>query len=139
MEPNRLIALSFLIISIIAVTAIHCCLPQPGGPQTGKPQIAKVQIKGIDVALQLFRYDTGRYPTTAEGLKALLQNHGLKSWRGPYTAGQEKPEIPSDPWGRPYVYRCPGDHESYDLLSYGRDGIPGGEGEAADITTTTPR
>ncbi len=96
--------------------------------QKGKPQIAKIHIKELEGALQLFRYDTGRYPTTTEGLDALVRNPGLASWRGPYLS---KGELPKDPWGRPYVYRYPGQHGPYDLLSYGADGIEGGE---EDIT-----
>ncbi len=140
MEPRfRIIGLSFLIIGIIAFITILSCPPPPGGFQKGKSRIAEIQIKEFDEGLQRFRYDIGRYPTTAEGLNALLHNPGLASWRGPYIVGREKPGIPSDPWGRPFIYACPGEHEAYDLLSYGRDGVPGGEGEDTDIKTAAPR
>ncbi len=128
-------ASSFLIIGIIAVTAILTCPP----PRTavrlarGKPQIAKIQIKELEGALQLFRLDAGRYPTTAEGFDALVRNPGLASWRGPYVS---KTELPNDPWGRSYVYHCPGRHGAYDLLSYGVDGIEGGED---DVTSWEDR
>ncbi|MGC9023154.1 MAG: type II secretion system major pseudopilin GspG, partial [Dissulfurimicrobium sp.] len=83
-------------------------------------------------ALDAFRLDNGRYPTTEEGLKALREKPpGLDTWNGPYLP---KP-IPKDPWGHDYVYRCPGEHGDYDIISYGRDGQPGGEGEDADITS----
>lgn len=99
----------------------------------GKEQIARIQIKEIEGALQLFSFDIGRFPTTAEGLEALVRNPGnLEAWRGPYLA---KSEVPVDPWGKPYVYRCPGEHGDYDLFSYGPDGVEGGEGENADITS----
>lgn len=98
----------------------------------GKEQIARIQIKEIEGALQLFSFDIGRFPTSAEGLEALVRNPGnLEAWRGPYLA---KSEVPVDPWGKPYVYRCPGEHGDYDLFSYGPDGVEGGEGENADIT-----
>ncbi|HYK91912.1 MAG TPA: type II secretion system major pseudopilin GspG [Acidobacteriota bacterium] len=123
--------LSFLIVGIIAVLAFLLFTPKLWTPGLrGKSQIAKIQIKEMEGALQLFRYDTARYPTTAEGLDALIINPGLTSWRGPYISRQE---IPKDPWGRSFLYRCPGKPGMYDLLSYGRDGVPGGEGEDADI------
>ena len=76
--------------------------------------------------------DIGRYPTTAEGLDALIRNpSGLMTWKGPYLG---KREIPKDPWGRFYVYRSPGQHGAYDLFSYGQDGVEGGEGEDEDVT-----
>jgi general secretion pathway protein G len=96
-------------------------------------QIAKIQIMELKGALQLFSWDTGRYPTTSEGLDALVRKPGNpESWRGPYLS---KVEVPKDPWYNPYVYRCPGQHGPYDLFSYGRDGIEGGEGEDADVTS----
>jgi general secretion pathway protein G len=123
-------ALSFLIVGIIAVLAFLLSTPTLWTPGVhGKLQIAKIQIKELEGALQLFHYDTGRYLTTTEGLDALVRNPGLASWKGPYTS---RPEIPKDPWGHPYVYRCPGQHGAYDLFSYGADGIEGGE---EDITS----
>ncbi len=95
-------ALSFLVIGIIAVTAILTCPPPRSVVrlQKGKPQIAKIQIKELEGALQLFRLDTGRYPTTDEGLGVLVRNPGLATWRGPYVS---KTELPNDPWGHAYV------------------------------------
>jgi general secretion pathway protein G len=85
----------------------------------------------LEGALQLFSFDVGRYPSTSEGLEAMIRNPGnMESWRGPYLA---KAELPKDPWGKPYVYRCPGQHGDFDLFSYGPDGVEGGEGENADI------
>lgn len=100
--------------------------------QLGKSevQVARAQIQAIADALDQFRLDVGRYPTTTEGLAALTQAlPGEVRWRGPYL----KKDAPADPWGGAYVYRAPGERGDYDLLSLGKDGRPGGEGEAADL------
>jgi len=94
-------------------------------------QAARVQIELLGQALDQFRLDTGRYPTTAEGLNALISNPGIPGWDGPYL----KKGVPLDPWGRPYIYQSPGSHGDYDLFSYGADGAPGGEGENKDISS----
>jgi general secretion pathway protein G len=101
--------------------------------QVGKSQVkvAKAQIDALDKALDQFRIDVGRYPTTEEGLQALTTApSGEPNWGGPYL----KKSVPMDPWGRPYVYEQPGTHSDFDLLSYGKDGRPGGTGEDADVT-----
>ncbi len=129
----------FSLIELIVVLVILCLLAAVVGPRVydklarGKEQIAKIQIKELEGALQLFSFDIGRYPTSGEGLEALIRNPGnLESWRGPYLG---KSELPKDPWLKPYVYRCPGQHGDYDLFSYGPDGVEGGEGENSDITS----
>lgn len=98
----------------------------------GKQGAAKAQIELLGQALDSFRMDVGAYPTSSEGLNALLQNPGVEHWDGPYL---KKNVIPNDPWKKPYQYQCPGSHGDYDLLSYGRDGASGGEGEDADIVS----
>lgn len=98
----------------------------------GKQGAAKAQIELLGQALDSFRMDVGAYPTSSEGLNALLQNPGAEHWDGPYL---KKNVIPNDPWKKPYQYQCPGSHGDYDLLSYGRDGASGGEGEDADIVS----
>jgi general secretion pathway protein G len=91
---------------------------------------AKEQIAEFESALDLFRLDVGRYPTTAEGLEALhTKPTGVENWDSPYL----KKDVPQDPWGHAYVYRCPGQHGDFDLLSYGADGQEGGEGDDADV------
>ena len=92
---------------------------------------AKAQIDAFDKALQAFRIDVGRYPTTGEGLKVLVETPANEPrWRGPYL----KDSIPLDPWGRAYEYRVPSARgKDYDLTSYGRDRAPGGTGDDADI------
>jgi general secretion pathway protein G len=92
---------------------------------------AKAQIGEFESVLDAFRLDVGRYPTTEEGLQALRVRPGtLERWDGPYL----RKDVPLDPWQRPYLYRCPGQHGDFDLYSLGADGQDGGEGEAADVT-----
>lgn len=95
-----------------------------------KVKAAQGQITQFGTALDNFRLDVGRYPTTEEGLNALRQKpSGADRWDGPYL----QKDIPTDPWGRAYVYKSPGDHGGYDLLSYGADGTPGGDGFNRDV------
>src|SRR4030042_7150796 len=84
----------------------------------GKTSTAKTQIELLGQALDQFRLETGRYPTTTEGFNALMTNPGINGWDGPYL----KKAIPNDPWGRPYHYESPGQHGDYDIISYGADG-----------------
>lgn len=101
--------------------------------QVGKSRVkaARAQIDSLDKALEQFRIDTGRLPTTEEGLAALNSAPpGMTNWEGPYL----KRAVPQDPWGHPYVYVQPGTHQNdFDLESYGRDGQPGGTEEDADL------
>ena len=98
---------------------------------TSKQKAAKTQIEMFGTALDSFRLSVGRYPTTSEGLQALRSNPGVNLWDGPYL----RKEVPMDPWGRPYIYSCPGQHGDYDLVSLGADGQEGGEGENADVVS----
>jgi len=95
----------------------------------GKQSAAKAQIALLGQALDQFKLETGRYPTTSEGLNALAVNPGITNWDGPYL----KKAVPNDPWGRPYHYESPGSHGDYDLFTYGADGTAGGEDENQDI------
>src|SRR5437016_14002327 len=101
--------------------------------EKAKVGAARAQIELLGTSLDTFRLDVGRYPTTQEGLAALRQRpFGTDRWDGPYL----KKDIPGDPWGRPYYYRSPGEGgHPYDLLSYGADGAPGGDGDNRDITS----
>ncbi len=93
---------------------------------------AKAQIELLGTALDTYRLDVGRYPSTQEGLQALSQRPGgVERWDGPYL----KKAVPNDPWGKPYVYKSPGEHGPYDILSYGADGVPGGEGTDRDVAS----
>jgi len=103
-----------------------------GKIEKAKTKTAKAQIELFGAALDDFRLDNGRYPTTEEGLKALREKPGdLETWDGPYLP---KP-IPSDPWGRPFHYQSPGEHGDYDLFTYGKDGVEGGEKDNKDIVS----
>ena len=132
------LASGFTLLELLVVMAIIGLLAGFVAPryfaQVGKSQVkvARAQIDAFDKALDQFRLDVGRYPTTEEGLQALVvQLSSEPSWRGPYL----KKAVPADPWGRPYVYEQPGAHTGdFDLQSYGRDGRPGGTGEDADVT-----
>ena len=100
--------------------------------QVGKSeiQVAKAQIDSIEKALDQFRLDNRRYPTAEEGLDALVAKPAAAAnWSGPYL----KKAVPADPWGRPYVYRVPGEKNEFQLMSLGRDGKTGGIGEDADL------
>ena len=98
-----------------------------------KTNAAYAQIELLGTALDSFRLDVGRYPTTAEGLEALIEPvSGVEEWNGPYL---KKSEIPLDPWNEPYIYESPGRHGDYDLYSYGADKTEGGEGEDMDIVS----
>jgi general secretion pathway protein G len=119
----------FSLIELIVVLVILGLLAAVVAPRVydklakGKEQIEKIQIKEIESALQIFSFEIGRYPTTAEGLDALVRNPGIDSWKGPYLTK----ELPKDQWGKPYVYRNPGTHGDYDLYSFGPDGVEGTE------------
>jgi len=119
-----------LVIIIIGVLAAMVIPKFAGRAEQSRTIAAKADIESnLGVTLDLFETDNGSYPTTEQGLSALLKKPSAPpvppNWRGPYL---KKNEIPKDPWGNPYVYACPGTHnpESYDLFSYGKDGAEGG-------------
>ncbi|SFM41122.1 type II secretion system major pseudopilin GspG [Thermodesulforhabdus norvegica] len=126
----------FTLIELLIVMIILGLLASLVGPKlfqkigTSKQKTAKMQISLFESALDAYRLDVGKYPSTEEGLEALRKNPGYETWNGPYLPK----DIPEDPWGRDYVYRCPGEHGDYDLYSLGADGQEGGEGENADVT-----
>ncbi|WKL15229.1 type II secretion system major pseudopilin GspG [Comamonas testosteroni] len=131
----------FTLLELLVVVAIIGLLAAYVGPryftQIGRSEqaVAKSQIEGFAKALHTYRVDVGQYPTTQEGLEALMrppaESAAAAKWRGPYL---EK-AVPLDPWSKPYIYRSPGDqNQDFELLSYGKDGRPGGTGDAADIS-----
>ena len=127
----------FTLLELLVVLVIIGLLAGYVGPkyfsQLGKSEakVARAQMDAIEKALDHYRLDVGRYPTTEQGLAALNNRPPNEpKWAGPYL----KKDVPPDPWGRPYQYRAPGEKGDYDLLSYGKDGQPGGTAEAADIT-----
>ena len=116
-----------VILGLLAALVVPSYL---GRERKARSQAAKTQIELLGTALDTFRLDVGRYPSTQEGLAALrAAPAGLGRWDGPYL----KKEVPLDPWGRPYVYESPGQHGEYDLYTYGADGVQGGDGDARDV------
>ena len=129
----------FTLLELLVVIVIIGLLAAYVGPkyfsQLGKSQvtIAKAQIEAFDKSLDTYRLDIGRYPTSEEGLAALMSAPPAVApkWNGPYL----KKGIPQDPWGHPYQYRSPGSKGEYEIVSLGRDGQPGGTGEDADVSS----
>lgn len=126
----------FTLLELLVVVAIIGLLAAYVGPryfsQMSKSErsVARAQIEAFSRALSAFRLDVGRFPSDDEGLDALLVRPAdATQWNGPYL---EK-KVPNDPWGRPYRYRA-GDSDEIELISYGKDGQPGGGGDAADIS-----
>ena len=126
----------FTLLELLVVMVIIGLLVGYVGPryfaQIGKSEVkaTRAQINALGKALDQFRLDNGHYPSTEEGLAALVEHPANETrWDGPYLTKA----VPPDPWGDPYVFINPGEHGDYDLLSYGKDGRPGGEGENADI------
>ncbi|HIJ21194.1 MAG TPA: type II secretion system major pseudopilin GspG [Deltaproteobacteria bacterium] len=108
-----------------------------GRPEEARQMKAKVQMESIETALRLYKLDNGDYPTTEQGLQALVEPPTVgelpRAWRqGGYL---EKGKMPKDPWENDYIYLCPGLHGDFDLVSYGADGQPGGEDKNADINS----
>ena len=106
-----------------------------GRPEEAKQLKAKIQIESLETALKLYKLDNGMYPDTEQGLQALIELPATgtlpKKWRkGGYL---EKGKLPKDPWGNDFVYLSPGVHDVFDIISYGADGIPGGEDKYKDI------
>ena len=135
--PRRATAvLGFTLLELLIVVAIIAVLAAYVGPkdfaQVGRSEqtLARAQAEAFVRALGAYRLDAGRYPNAQEGLEALVRAPaGLQRWHGPYL---EK-GVPPDPWGRPYIYRAPGAQSEFEVISYGKDGTPGGSGDAADI------
>lgn len=129
------------LIEIIVVIVVLSVLAGVVGVQVfgrvgeSRTQAARTQIEQFGVQLDLYRLDNGSYPATEQGLAALWQRPTTppepRAWKGPYS----KKAIPLDPWGNPYLYRSPGEHGDYEIVSWGADGKEGGEGENADVTS----
>ncbi len=141
MLRNRLTDRGFTLIElmvVIVILGILAGLIVPrimGRPEEARRMKAQVQIESVETALKLYKLDSGYYPTTEQGLQALVEAPAVgqlpRAWReGGYL---EKGKIPKDPWGSEYVYLCPGIHGDFDLISYGADGEPGGEDKDRDI------
>lgn len=118
-----------VIIGLLASIVAPQYFAQIGKSNT---KVARAQIEALGQALDQYRIDVGQYPSTEQGLAALrVQPANLPKWKGPYL----KRDLSGDPWGNAYQYKMPGQHGEYDLLSLGADGQPGGQDEAADVTS----
>jgi len=132
----------FTLIELLVVIIVLGLLVGLVGPRLfgrvgqSKQAAARAQIELLGAGLDGYRLDVGKYPDGAQGLDALQRNPNVPNWNGPYL----KKDVPKDPWGNPYRYRCcPGQYGEYDLWSEGGDGAPGGEGENADVTSWSQR
>src|ERR1700737_2052301 len=129
----------FTLVEMLVVITIIGLIMGLIGPRVlnylseSKVKAAKIQLQSFGSALDLFYLDAGRFPSTAEGLTALVQRTpGVAAWNGPYLKGGN---VPNDPWSNPYIYRSPGERGAYEIMSYGSKGQEGGSGIAADIST----
>jgi general secretion pathway protein G len=127
----------FTLVEILVVITIIGLIMALVGPRVlnylaeSKVKAARIQVESFASSLDLFYLDAGRYPSTSEGLAALAQRPGgIDTWNGPYL---RTGLVPNDPWGHAYIYRSPGEHGPYDIVSLGSDGQQGGTGTAADI------
>lgn len=128
----------FTLLELLVVLVILGLLASLVGPQvlrhvgSSKTKTAALQIQELGAALDLYRLEVGRYPTTQQGLEALVQQpSGTTNWNGPYLS---KSVVRKDPWGNDYEYQAPGSHGEYDLYSLGADGQEGGDGENQDVS-----
>jgi general secretion pathway protein G len=135
---RRLLPPGFTLMELLIVLVLIGLLAALVGPtlyqriNPAKESAARAQIENFMTALDSFFVDTGRYPSTAEGLKALrAKPESADKWNGPYL----KKEVPPDPWGNAYLYRAPGRNGGYEIVSLGADGREGGEAENADINS----
>ena len=131
--PGGFTLLELLVVILIIGLLTGIVAPRfLGQVSRSETTAARAQLNALDKALQAYRIDTGRFPNSMQGLRALVTAPADEPrWRGPYMRG----EIPPDPWGSAYVYRSPGANgQDYELLSLGRDRAPGGSGDDADIT-----
>jgi len=129
------------LIELLVVVTIIALFAALVGPRLfrqvsrSRTTAARAQIESFQTAIGIYKLDTGRFPSTEQGLRALrVQPEGVERWDGPYLPQ----DAPLDPWGRSYLYKYPGEHgEEPDIASYGADGQPGGEGEDADVMSWT--
>ncbi len=138
-HPTPAATRGFSLIELLVVLVILGLLAGLVGPKVmkhlggAKSDTAKLQIADLGAGLDVYRLETGDYPSNDEGLKALVENPGDKpGWNGPYL---KKKIVPQDPWGHEYHYQMPGEHGDFDLYSLGKDNAQGGEGENADIVS----
>lgn len=126
-----------VVVVILGILATYIAPRFMGRTDDARMVKARVDIAAIETALKLYKLDNGAYPTTEQGLAALVEKPSTEpvppNWKE--KGYLEKAAVPRDPWGRDYLYLSPGVHDDYDLLSYGADGLPGGENENRDINS----
>jgi general secretion pathway protein G len=115
-----------LLISIVAPTVLNQA-------DEARVQKARADFKNIETALKIYRLDNYVYPTTEQGLEALVEPSNLDPEPRNFRKGGYLEEVPVDPWGRPYLYLSPGEHKDVDIYTLGADGLAGGEGQNADL------
>jgi len=132
--PARGFTLLELLVTLVIVGLLAGIVGPNVFKQMGKSEVkaARAQMDGLQKALDQYRLDVGRYPSTEQGLAALWSKPGNEPrWAGPYLSKA----VPQDPWGRDYLYRSPGEHGEYDLATLGKDGREGGDGENQDVAS----
>jgi general secretion pathway protein G len=126
-----------VVVIILGILAMYIGPKLMGRTEQAKVVQTRVQIEGLETALKLYKLDNGVYPTTEQGLQALVERpetqNVLQNWRK--DGYLEKGKVPNDPWGNEFIYLSPGIHGDYDITSYGADGVPGGEDENKDINS----
>lgn len=137
--PHKTSQFGFTLLELLVVLVILGLLASLVGPQVlrqlsgSKTKTAALQIKELGTALDLYRLEVGRYPTSSEGLSALISAPAnARGWNGPYLT---KKTVPQDPWGNDYQYRAPGQQGEFDLFSLGADNQEGGTGEDQDVVS----
>jgi general secretion pathway protein G len=126
-----------VVVVILGILATYIAPRFMGRTDDAKAVKAKVDILAIETALKLYKLDNGNYPSTEQGLAALVEKPSTEpvplNWKE--KGYLEKAKVPKDPWGKDYLYLCPGVHDDYDLISYGADGVPGGEDKNKDVNS----
>jgi len=136
LNPHGFTLIELMVVIVILGILAGLIVPRlMGRPEEAKQLKAKMQIESLETALKLYKLDNGMYPDTEQGLQALVEKPETgnvpQKWReGGYL---EKGKVPKDPWGNDFVYLAPGLQGEYDIVSYGADGVPGGEGKDKDI------
>lgn len=124
-----------VVLVIIAIVAALIVPNVIGRPDEARATVARTDVRTIAASLEMYRLDNRGYPTTTQGLEALVSRPAAPPAPPNWASGGYLPQLPTDPWGNPYLYRSPGETGPYDLISLGADGEPGGEGVDADIVS----